>query len=270
MNNQNLRIYLLSLMIGCFLFVGCSDNDPTGPGDVNDTSFKAEEEFSFKVDVADHTQLRLEAINGSITISGETESDSVVIEGIKQVGSYSFEDAEAHLPLLDVIVQDLGDEVYVRTTQPQQSNGRNYVVDYEILLPGNFEVDVVNGNGTIVVNSIDDQIYLACGNGEIVLNEIQGSATVQLGNGTIEAGITLPLNGIINLSTGNGIIALTIPRNTSADFQAAVGNGGIDIANLTLHNQVITTNSVTGILGGGHGTITLNTGNGNILVLGTQ
>lgn len=268
MNNQNLKIYLLSLMIGCFLFVGCSDNDSTGPGDVNDTSFKAEEEFSFKVDVVDHTQLRLEAINGSITISGETESDSVVIEGIKQVGSDSFEDAEAHLSLLHVIVQNPGDEVYVRTQQPQQSNGRNYVVDYEILLPADFEVDVVNGNGTIAVNSIDNQIYVACGNGEIVLNEIQGSATVQLGNGTIEAGITLPLNGIINLSTGNGIIALTIPTNTSADLQAAVGNGEIGISNLTLYNQVITSNSVTGILGEGEGTISLNTGNGIILLTG--
>ncbi len=268
MNNQNLRIYLLSLMIGCFLFVGCSDNDSTGPGDVNDTSFRAEEEFSFKVDVVDYTQLKLEAVNGSITISGETERDSVIIQGIKQVGSDSFEDAEAHLPLLHVIVQNPRDEVHVRTVQPQQSNGRDYVVDYEILLPANFDVDVVNANGSIVVNSIDNRIYVACGNGEIVLNEIQGSAIVQLGNGTIEAGITLPLYGVINLSTGNGIIDLTIPRNTSADFQAAVGNGAIDIANLTFYNQVITSNSVTGILGEGHGTIMLNTGNGNILVLG--
>lgn len=268
MNNQILKIYLLSLMIGCFLFVGCGDNDSTGPGHVHDTSFKAEEAFSFKVDVVDHTQLRLEAINGSITISGQTESDSVVIEGIKQVGSDSFEDAEAHLPLLHVIVQDLGDEVHVWTAQPQQSSGRDYVVDYEIFLPANFEADVINANGTIALNSIDNQIYVACGNGQIVLNEIQASVAVQLGNGTIEAGITLPLNGIINLSTGNGIIALTIPRNTSADFQAAVGNGGIDIFNLILYNQVITSNSVTGILGEGDGTIMLNAGNGNILVLG--
>lgn len=270
MNNQNFRIYLLSLIIGCFLFVGCSDNDLAGPGHVHDTSFRAEEEFSFSVDVVDHTQLRLEAINGSITISGESESDLVIIEGIKQVGSDSFEDAEAHLPLLHVIVQNVGDEVYVRTEQPQQSNGRDYVVDYEIHLPANFEVDVVNANGAIVVNSIDDRIYVASGNGEIVLNEIQGSATAQLGNGTIEAGITLPLNGTVNLSTGNGIIVLTIPRNTSADLQAAVGNGEIEILNLTLYNQVITTNSVSGMLGEGDGTIALNTGNGYIGLIGIQ
>jgi DUF4097 and DUF4098 domain-containing protein YvlB len=166
------------------------------------------------------------------------------------VKSESTEDAEAHLKELAVDVQDLTNEILVRTVQPNQSGGRNYIVNYTITLPKNMD---------ITVNSL---------NGRVTLDEILGSVFVDLVNGVIDGEVTLPLDGTINMGIMNGSIDLDIPLNTSAEFTAGVTNGNISVSNLELQNRVATSKSLTGTLGDGRGIISLSTTNGEIMVTG--
>jgi DUF4097 and DUF4098 domain-containing protein YvlB len=89
---------------------------------------------------------------------------------------------------------------------------------------------------------------------------------VDLINGDIDGKVTLPLDGTIHMGITNGSIDLDIPQNTSAEFTAGVTNGSISVSNLELRNRVETSKSLTGTLGDGRGTISLNTTNGNIMV----
>ena len=254
-------IFLFFVLIGCEDIVD-SDND------VSNTDFEASETFLFEVVVVNHTQFRLEGINGDVNINGDPDATSVLITGERIVGSDSIEDAEEHLDELLVIVHDLTDEVFVETVQPEDTNGRNYQVNYTVTLPQNMQLIITNVNGIVAIESIDNSVLVTNVNGQIVINGITASINAQLVNGSITGDIMLPLNGTMIMGNVNGLIDLEIPEDTSAQFSATLVNGIIIITDLDLEDEIITNTSVTGTLGDGSGTITLTNVNGNIMVAG--
>lgn len=251
------------------------------------TIFEAEEPFFVEVEAGYEALLVLEGINGDIIITGVNDTNSAVITGMKRVRSDSIYDAEEHLQEIEVNVLSMENEIYIETIQPQDTEYRQYQVDYEITLPKDLEILLDSANGNIILDSIynDVTVYHMNGdiilieiigsplvdlmNGDVTLIEVVGSTFVYLVNGDIESDVTLPLNGIIDLYTVNGSIDLYIPANTSAEFSAAVSIGDISISNLVLENEVRTSTSLSGSLGYGQGTIFLEIENaGNISVFG--
>ncbi len=239
-------------------------------GDIfgNDDRVVTDNPFEVLVDVTTQTNLQLEAINGSITVTGEAGRSTVLVAGIREVQADNLEEAEAGLELLDVVVSELQDAIRVRTIQPEEPDGRSYIVNYEITVPDDLVVVITNANGVIEVSSINNTVDIVNANGDIVLEDIFGSTLVELGNGGVEAEVALPAGGMITIAVGNGGIGLSLPLSTSAEFSASVGNGSIVVLDLDLQNMTTTTGSVTGILGGGDGLITLAVGNGGITVIG--
>jgi DUF4097 and DUF4098 domain-containing protein YvlB len=221
------------------------------------TDFEAREPFSYLVQVGNSSRLRLEGINGEVYIAGSSGSTAVMVTGIKRVRSFSAEDAEEHLPHLTVNVQSLPGEVFVETVQPHDTWGRSYVVDYTITVPKDLEIQLANDNGVVTLDSIDNDVTVNNENGDVTLMQIGGSASVNVVNGMIDGKITVPLDGSISLNTVNGTIALAIPTDTSAEFSAAVTIGSISSSNLVFQNEVRTPGSLSGRLGNGQGTISL-------------
>lgn len=244
---------LLILMLMCVSGFGCSDDTSVAcDGNVDNTDFVAEESFHFRVDIAGQTELRLYGVSGDITIEAEAASDSLIISGQRRVRSESIEDAEEHLELLTVSVEDSPSRVIVKTEQPSEAHGRAYEVDYDVALPQGLVLDIENVNG------------------RIVLDNILGDAFVQLVNGQIDAEVALPEGGTIGMNVVNGSIELTIPEATSAEFSASVVNGSISMYGLVLQNLVSTSTSLSGTLGSGDGAISLNVVNGTISVVGVD
>lgn len=264
------RFMTFILLIAVMVLNSCDDdsNVLVQPKIVANTNFSASEPFSYKLDVVNQSQLDLEGINGNVNITGKSGFHSVIIKGEKRVESESTEDAADYLPLLEVSIRDLSGKITVKTLQPQETFGRNCVVDYTIILPDNFEILASNVNGSVVIDTISNLVSVDNVNGQVILNTIYGTTYVNLANGQIAADITLPSEGIIDLSTVNGGISLDIPQNTSAELSAQVTNGGINIYNLDLQNNTSTLKSVSGTLADGRGTISLNTVNGFIQVSG--
>ncbi len=254
----------------CLILTGCSEdsNPVASDGNVDNTNFTASRSFSFEVGAAGHTRVMVEGINGDVVIVGNSEATSVIIAGQREVGSESTEDAEEHLQYLQVSVTDLGSEILAKTTQPSDTQGRSYVVDYDITLPEDMQVVASNVNGTLSVDAMTGSVTASVTNGQIDLDDINGSTDIDLVNGQISAEVSLPLDGTIDMSVTNGNINLRIPRTTSAVFTATVVNGIITTTNLDLQNMNRTDNSITGTLADGQGTITLRTVNGNISVTG--
>ena len=261
--NRNIALVTLFLAIALGL-TACGDGDINGPGDQ-----RAQEPFSFAVDASSASGLRLDAVNGTINITGVTGGDSVFVDGEREVTSSSLSDAQARLSQIEVESEVLAGEVIIRTIQPDDTEGRNYTVNYEITVPRGFEVVVIQGNGIITIKAIENDVSLDQGNGIITLDGITGETFVDVGNGEIFGNVSLPAGGTIEWDLGNGIIDLEIPATTSANFSASVGTGAITTSGLQFQNQSTTVTSVTGQLGAGDGEISLSVGNGTITVRGS-
>jgi DUF4097 and DUF4098 domain-containing protein YvlB len=270
MKNTHRDLVSLFFLAICLFLVGCSEdsNPVVSSDDVDNTNFVASTPFSFEVGATGNTQVRVEGINGDIVITGNSEASTVIVAGEREVGSESAQDAEDHLQYLEVSVSDLGSEILAKTTQPDDTQGRSYIVNYNITLPENMVVVANNVNGTMTVNSMESSVTAGITNGQVELNNINGSTSVNLINGQIGAEVTLPLDGTITMSVTNGNINLRIPQDTSADFSANVVNGIINTTNLDIQDVSSSDNSVSGTLSDGRGTITLSTVNGNINVTG--
>jgi DUF4097 and DUF4098 domain-containing protein YvlB len=266
---KNTVITLIALFMVGTIIVGCNNDVTIVNGSVVDnTDYTAEAEFHHDIGITSQIRLQLEGVSGDITVTGRADFDSVIIDGVRQVGSDSQEDAEEHLPLLEVEVQISGEVIQVETHQPENSNGRSYMVNYEITVPDDFSLQLSDVNGTIEVESIFNSVVVSNVNGLVNLNDITGSVTVSLVNGLIDGTVVLPPGGFIAMSTVNGNIELNIPSGTSAEFEASVVNGVISLSGLDLHDEEISNNSVSGTLGDGNGTIGLSAVNGNVVARG--
>jgi DUF4097 and DUF4098 domain-containing protein YvlB len=252
---------------GCHHRFGPDYDDDNGDN-VRNTHYEATETSNFRINAGGHTKLRLIGINGDVTITGRPGLDSVIIIANKRVGSDSYRDAQLHLEDLNVIMQDNSSEVYVKTTQPHDNNGRNYVVDYLVYIPDYYEVYTDIVNGTVSIESINNFVTVNNVNGTVSLYNISGSTLVSLVNGQVKSRQGLPLNGIINLSTVNGNITLDIPRSTSAEFYGNMTNGNFSSSNLDFKNQSITPYTIRGTLGNGQGKIIMTTVNGRLSISG--
>ncbi len=240
---------------------------PNGNDHVDNSNYSASEEFEYEFDVDNRTNFSIDGINGNITITGKTDANKINIKGERKVESESFEDAQEHLKDLQVQINSNDDELFVTTRQPENSDGRNYIVNYKITVPDNFKINLQNVNGNICIDSLNNNIYIVQTNGNICLNEVYGSVETYIVNGNISSRMSLPSNGVCRLNTVNGNIILAIPDTTSAQFAANITNGTITISGLTLNSVQSSPHEVTGILNDGNGTIDIDVVNGSIQVM---
>ena len=229
---------LLVAMITSILISGCSDvivdpdTDIQGAGVIIDYKYKARKPFLYIVNLTTQTSFKLESINGSVDVQSVSGTNLITISGEKVVSSDLYQDAVNHLGSVSVQIDEMHNELVVKTDQPKFSNGRSYYVNYTINVPSNLSVTVKNVNGKLTGK------------------------------------LSVPSNGTVDMNLSNGSIELNIPQSTSADFSASLVNGGISVQNLALKNKVETKRTLQGRLGNGEGFVTLRTTNGNIAAIG--
>ncbi len=251
------------------LLAGCdAANIVSGIGDVSNTDSVVAESFQFTVEVTTQTEFRLEGINGTILITGDPDATSVVVSGERKVGSSSTADARAHLPALQVLVEETPTAIIVRTDQPEEARGRNYIVDYRVTVPSSMIPIVANINGNIDIAEVAADVIVGNVNGNIDLNAIIGAVTAGLVNGNIFADMELPDGSDVAMATVNGNLTLVLNQDASARFLASWVNGGFTSSNIDLDLQEVQQTSVRGVLGAGAGEINMGTTNGQIALEG--
>lgn len=262
----------ITLVLVAALAAGCGDsNGPDGDGGpVANQNFLAEVSLNTDLDATGRATLRVEGINGNITVVGVAGTETIMIRGERQVWSESVADAEDYLDRLQVVVTEVGSEILIRTVQPSNTGGRNLVVNYELSVPARLITELVNLNGNVTVQLMDDDVTVNNTNGNVTLDDVLGDQDVMLVNGNIESQVpVLAQGGVIDLTTVNGNVVLDIPQNTSAQFSANLVNGTIVVNGLVFQGPIVNTpTSFSGTLGTGQGTIALRTTNGNIVATG--
>ncbi len=126
-------------------------------------------------------------------------------------------------------------------------------------------VTATSGNGDVEVDRAGGFVEAHSGNGNIRVSTARGPVDATTGNGGIEVDMaSVPRDGDMEFSTGNGSITLAVP----ADLSAAIG------ANVS-YNKFTTdfpievpahwsSRSVQGTIGGGGRRIRFSTGNGSV------
>jgi DUF4097 and DUF4098 domain-containing protein YvlB len=231
-------------------------------------NFFANKTFSQNVNIAGHTDLWLDGVNGEIEITGQPGGNSVTVTVNAKVGSDTYADALVGLGLLEVSLTDGSGEISVQTVQPGNNLSRQYIVDYTITVPDDLSVNVSLVNGHVTVNDMVNSIFIVLENGDVNFSNIYGDATVSMDSGSFYGTMSLLTNGEAIISTTNGDIDLHIPTDTSAEFFGLLDNGTINWNNLDLANIQSTSKSLQGTLGNGSGLIDLKTVNGNIDITG--
>jgi hypothetical protein len=155
MNKTNCVTSLASIAIalGCILGISC-----TGDNLLDNRDFTVQEDFLFDVHITTQSLFQLEGVSGTIVVTGESGANAIRITGTKRVTSTSLADAEKRLQGLEVDIQTLDSKVRVMTVQPEDTEGRNYVVDYTITIPRNLELSVVNVSGAIDISSLESVV----------------------------------------------------------------------------------------------------------------
>lgn len=247
---------------GCIVGIVDLDEDP------HSWDREATALFDRDLPVVGQVGIRVIGVNGEVTILGVAGVQEVTVRGTKRVRSSSLADAQAHLADLQVRIQSGQGEFRVETVQPEHTDRRGYVVDYEITVPDYFRVLGVTANGNLFLEGIQSDVEVEVGNGNVTMEGVAGSAWASLGNGNLSASMSLPHGGEIVFSVGNGSAALALQPAVSAHLKAQVGNGTIVVSGLSLANEVSGPNVLRGTLGSGAGSIDLTVGNGNIRVRG--
>ncbi|HSM17075.1 MAG TPA: DUF4097 family beta strand repeat-containing protein [Gemmatimonadales bacterium] len=257
------------VVLGVIGVMGAACGDSTGTDDqVQNQNFVAEEALQFDLDATGRTTFRVEGINGNIDVVGAAGTEIFTVRGERQVWSESVVDAQDYLDRLEVVITETVDEILIRTVQPQNTGGRNLVVNYVLTVPERLATRLVNVNGNVTVRQVLGSVTIDDVNGNVTLDDLSGSVDVVLVNGNIACQAVIVATGTIDLETVNGNVTLDIPQNTSAEFAAHLVNGTITTSNLVFQNVTGGPTSLIGTLGNGQGMIDLRTVNGNILARG--
>lgn len=234
----------------------------------SDPDFTAEKTVETEMPVESHSSVNIAAINGEVMVTGHRDVDIVVVSAHLIVESDSQADADRHIDDLEILVTDSADEILIQTVQPKNMGGREYHVEYDIIVPSNFAVTTTQINGSIDIVDIENRVDVWNTNGDVLLSDIAGGVAADVVNGSIAATVTLPVHETVDMITDNGSIELRIASSTAAVVGAAVVNGAIITSNLSFVDLVQTSHTLTGTLGNGDGVIELWAGNGNINVIG--
>jgi hypothetical protein len=162
----------------------------------------------------------LENTNGSVRLTSWDEP-RVRIEAVKRAGS------ERALEDLKIEVTGEGDKVSVRTRYPRPHwMGGSGRVDYRVSLPRGARVRVGNVNGRVEVDGVLGELKASTVNGSVDVTRAGSRVDASAVNGSVEVEMArVDPAGRSRLSTTNGSVRLTLPRDASADVVAHTVNG---------------------------------------------
>lgn len=252
-----LLIPLISLASGCNI----NDFDPGPDAEFRDSFFHTR--FT-----GGRTEFFISNVNGELTIIGVDTLSEIRISGTRIVKDQTVDEARQHIDDIVIDLVELPSMLSVKTVQPNSSNGREYQVNYEVLVPSSWRVTASNVNGGVEITSIRNSVTTTVVNGSVNVSEISGSTIVSLINGKISGRVFLPENGTCNLSLVSGNVNLLVPRATSANVNATATVGSVSVTNLPIVYGTNSRTAVSGVLGTGKGTIRVSSINGIVQLIG--
>ena len=110
-------LFALLISFGCAELSVDPEVNVNGSGVTGDTKVKARKTFSHTVDLTSQTFLKVEGINGSISVESVSGINQVSISGEKVVSSDTYQDASSHLKDITIEIDELTNELLLENQQ---------------------------------------------------------------------------------------------------------------------------------------------------------
>jgi hypothetical protein len=129
-------------------------------------------------------------------------------------------------------------------------------------------VEASTTNGDVRVSGAGGSVSAETTNGEIELLGISGSVEASTTNGSVRAEVrSLSTGDHVDLTTTNGNVSVRLPASTKATLEAGTTNGRVSTSFPITVNDIRSSKSIKGTIGGGGARVDLVTTNGNVQVL---
>lgn len=239
-----------------------------------------EETFKKRLDASDYSNIIVQNVNGSISVSSWT-NDEIEIVANKKVRADNMERARRLMDALKIDISDDGKSLLVETKLPRNRKGRNNgfftwlfnggnsgtSISYEIRVPKQMDMEIRSTNGSVTVNDCSGDIMLSTTNGKIRAEEMAGALRVRSTNGSLNISMRKVDKKEMSFKTTNGSIKLYLPFKTEADIEARTTNGKIRCELPLSESYEKSKRRLEGELNNGGSLIYLKTTNGSISIL---
>lgn len=226
-----------------------------------------------------------ELTNGSIAVTaGDAEGCRVVATVRARAATQELAREYAESTAVSLVPVD--GSLVVQVEQPRVDPPGGVSVDLTVELPGGTNLDLRTQNGLVEVSGVRGQVDATTRNGQISVSDTAGPLTLRSTNGPLVAsGIAgdadlSTQNGFVTvtyqpeapsperilLSTQNGDVELTPPRDLSAQVEMRTRNGRVRCdapVQLSRSEQ----RQAEGVVGSGEGRVSLTTTNGSVRLL---
>ena len=240
-------------------------------------------------------RLEIQNQNGRITVEAWTRKD-VRVQITRTVRTSDDSKAEALMKELRADVTVTRDRIRIESRSPKREEnvgiwdvlGQRVTalnIHYYIQAPAGTRLllETANGeirvrgmaggitgqtvNGGIEITGASGPVEVSTTNGSVTLSGLEGAARAGTTNGDMTAAFRrVPPDGEIELATTNGNVAVTLPANANAAFDAVTSNGRVTVGFPIQSRGTISSKTVRGTIGKGGASISLRTTNGNVVV----
>lgn len=171
-------------------------------------------EFEYHKEMALDTgaTLRLENGEGNIIITGSREVDHLIIDAVKYVHAVDESAAKEVAGFVELKLSTKKGEAMIETIVDKIEDRRRSfwdrligsddewfeAVDYNITVPRNVRVEIVNSSGAVTVSALDGSVEVSAAAGEVTVKDISSDVTLDLTSGSIEL---TQVNGDIEITT---------------------------------------------------------------------
>ena len=142
-------------------------------------------------------------------------------------------------------------------------------VDLSLHAPSSLIAEMTSADFPLSISDMHAGGTIRTGDGPVTGIGLKGSFEVEGGSTQLLLDVDLPTNGSLNASLSSGPIETTLPVATSATLTASTSAGAIEIVGMDF-NGVIVGGEAAGQFGAGDGSISLNTGEGDIAIRGIE
>ncbi|MSO49856.1 MAG: hypothetical protein EXQ49_08125 [Acidobacteria bacterium] len=231
------------------------------------TDVEAKDQWTRSCPLTPTGELAINTTNGRINVTaGDGDTVTVTAERIVKAGTEDV--AKQQLALFEMKEDVKPDRVSIDSTGRGFTINVSRRVNYTVTMPKGASLTLVSTNGEILVTNIGGHFSAETTNGSVIATGLKQSAKVSTANGVVDLGFDAVAGEGSAAETTNGMITVSLPNSTNADFSARVSNGAINRENLTLQVSEESRRRLDGRMGTGGARIRLETTNGAITVRG--
>lgn len=244
--------FAVGLLAATLAFAGCADR--------LHSAAKVSESFERTVALSANGALEVSNVNGSIDLTA-WDRNEVRIEAVKKARSVE------KLEQVEIEIVATADRVAIETELPRNGDAS---VEYRITAPAGARAEVDTVNGRVKIDGMRGDVSARSVNGAIAAEGLVGSTSMTTVNGAVVARYgAAPAGGKHHFKAVNGAIAVYLPSNPDASFEAKTVNGSInaDFGLEVTRARFGPMKSLDGKLGAGAGKFSFSTVNGSIKIL---